>query len=151
MTNTEKAWLAGILDGEGSIIITKDSKAAEIKKTGRKLSPGYNLRVSVGMTHEATVRKIVELTGIGFFAKPRDPRPDRRPCYYWSCSGLEAFRLLEDIEQFSVTKQAQIQVAKKFSNRTRCKTGGGNHVPEETLLERESLYLEMKSLNMGKR
>jgi hypothetical protein len=62
MTPEEIAWLAGLLEGEGSFFIVWKTST-----TGEKYA---TFRITLGMTDEDVVRRAFEMTGIGTFRGP---------------------------------------------------------------------------------
>lgn len=72
MTPTETAWLAGILEGEGSFFELKRPKKRTLA------------RVSMAMTDHDIVERVAEVTGVGTVKHvPRRSRPDRKPIWHW--------------------------------------------------------------------
>src|ERR1044072_1908707 len=53
-TELEYAWVAGIIDGEGSIITSNP-----------KDRPNPRIEITVSMTHEGTIRKLLEVMQVG--------------------------------------------------------------------------------------
>jgi hypothetical protein len=93
MTPTEAAWLAGIIDGEGSV---------------SKKGNGYTITIT--MTCETTIRKIFELTGGNFRERPVESRggntkPWHKDAWNWWVSGDDADRVARAVEPYVVTKR----------------------------------------------
>lgn len=140
--STELAWAAGIVDGEGSICIIKE-------KRKNNYSTQYRLRLSVGMTHEDTVRKLQSIFNLGNVrcTPNHKTHPKWRPVYEWVVLSKQAQIVLNILFPFMVTKRENALVAEAFSNRTRSKPGYGNKVSKQLMDEREALYKKMRSLN----
>lgn len=69
MTEAEIAWLAGIIEGEGSIYWDKRSK--------------NSVRISVSMTDEDVVRRIHALVGVGAVSVKTRPTVTGKLVYRW--------------------------------------------------------------------
>lgn len=80
MTSTERAWVAGLIEGEGSFTFN-----------------GRGPRIAVRMTDEDVVRRLPALTGVGrIYAEKRDP--PRKPTWVWVVAArLDAFRLMKEL------------------------------------------------------
>ncbi len=98
------AYLAGIIDGEGSIWISRSRKSNGFQ---------YFLNTSVYNTD----RRLVDwLSSLPFpcYTSERGPsrsRIARKPIYIWSVSGREAQKMLAQIIPYSIVKQDHIQLA----------------------------------------
>lgn len=90
-------WCAGLLDGEGSIGIYGDV-----------------VMVRIVMTHEATIRKVHEVLGVGTVRRWK-PRPPRRPAWRWFAGGRrETAVVLARLRPYLVTKAAEADLALRF-------------------------------------
>mgnify|MGYP001585454592 CR=1 FL=1 len=104
MNKTERAWLAGIIDGEGSISIS------DRRRDGR----WFRLDLDIGMTHETTIDYIFHLTDLGNKGQ-RDDGDDRHAiCHLWRASGEDAQIILKQVLPFLVTKRQQALIALEF-------------------------------------
>lgn len=68
---TEHAWAAGIVDGEGCISITMQKPGVNRRKT-----PGFQVRISVRMTCERTIKRLYDLYG-GTFKLSLSRNPEK--------------------------------------------------------------------------
>lgn len=98
------AYLAGLVDGDGSINIYHD-------KLNSKKSPCYIPRVSVGMTSEALIRSLHNKFG-GTFHIQDFNRWKRM--YYWQVANAGAKKFLERIKPHLVVKKRQAKLALKL-------------------------------------
>jgi hypothetical protein len=90
-------WCAGLLDGEGSIGIY-----------------GGNVQVRIVMTHEATIRRVHEVLGVGRIRRWR-PRGIRRAAWRWYAGGSRsAHAVLTALRPLLVTKAAEADLALRF-------------------------------------
>lgn len=82
MTDLELGWLAGIVDGEGSISLDPTS--------GRWRYP----RISIPSTDYEILAEVKRLLG-GCISVKRDRRPNTKPSWTWKIhGGLQALRIL---------------------------------------------------------
>lgn len=75
---TDIAWLAGLLEGEGSFHCD-GGRGSRLRETTGHLS------ITVQMTDEDVIKKIQQVTGFGTFRSPRQ-LPSGKTCYGWSVS-----------------------------------------------------------------
>ncbi|GAB3763755.1 LAGLIDADG family homing endonuclease [Microlunatus parietis] len=85
-TSEEIAWLAGILEGEGSFYLQRDR--------GIYLYP----RVVVSMTDEDVIQRVADLFGAKIYKVPVSPRyPARKQQWRAVATGQRAVRLMKEI------------------------------------------------------
>lgn len=109
MKDTEAAWLAGILDGEGfiGVVCAKRGRGSEKRY--------YKPTIIVSMTHEETISRIVELVGGRVYKKPRPKdRPNSKQAYDWHCPKSVMSEFLCAIQPYSVTKRKSIDLLLLF-------------------------------------
>jgi hypothetical protein len=104
MNKTERAWLAGIIDGEGSISIS------DHRKKGR----WFRLDLDVGMTHRETIYRIQTLTGRGNIDLREPKKEEHSQCWIWRVSGPDAQAILKEIKPYLVTKRDHAETALEF-------------------------------------
>lgn len=104
----DAAWLAGFLDGEGSIMLH-----------GRANS--YAMRLTATNTHRTTLDNIAEIAGVGAIVWRPIPRyPGRsRPIGWWLANGEAAESVLRQVQPYMRTKRAQADLAISFQERLR--------------------------------
>ncbi|HJS83565.1 MAG TPA: LAGLIDADG family homing endonuclease [Nitrososphaera sp.] len=127
----ELACTAGLIDGEGCIAINKVTQ-----KSYKRL--GFQLRISVCMTHEPTVRRLHEFFGGSFC---RTPRERRKTAYQWAQSANGALDTIKILRPWLMVKEPQAIIALRFQeNRSTNKT--------DVEWQREyEMYQEMAELN----
>jgi hypothetical protein len=113
------SYLAGIIDGEGTIRIgfsNKDSRGNPTKL--------YYAAVSVGMTDY----RIIKLLADTFGSKVREERvPGRKLMYRWGTSGNKAVpKILEKVMPYLIVKRRQAELVMEF-----CKTFKDEIPPRE--------------------
>ncbi len=141
MNHREKlAYLAGIIDGEGSLMLWKSN--IDPKRRGQ-----FNLRVNVSSTDKCLVEWLYANFG-GRFSEMNSPsrkaHSNWKQQYIWEVNRPEMLQFLTDIYEFLVIKKERCQVAiefrKTFSKRER-------NLTEENFNIRFKLYEKMKHLN----
>jgi hypothetical protein len=106
-TAYEIGWLAGILDGEGSLVVFKDKRA----------NHGLNVHVTVNMVDKETIDRIGQM--FRFFSGDRVPVREKRPLSGFSrrmqyvvdvSSKSGCLRTLEVLTPHLVTKKLQAEL-----------------------------------------
>ena len=128
-------YLAGFIDGEGSIQVSKGAT----HKTKKRI---YYLRLSV---HQMDRRPLAEMSerwgGSLRYVTSHHPRP----IWEWVVSGTTAGRVIAEIEPFLITKREQAVLGLRFQS---LKTGKGSGRPttDEQLAQHDAIYQEMRAL-----
>lgn len=146
MLSTDAAWAAGIIDGEGCILIERHHRT-KFKATR---SPRHKLTVRVGMIHLPTIERLQALFGGHVYY--RELR-SKSVSWNWVVDYQFAANVLEIIAPYSVTKKAQVLLGLAFH----LNKGNGIHpiggaAPkgqrmDAALLEaREQYYQQMRDL-----
>lgn len=104
LTPIEAAYLAGIIDGEGSIILYKRGKGAA-------------LRLSVANTNPELIRWCVSMAGVGNVVRKESDNPRHKSSYLWLVNSQAAASVLEQIVVYLVIKVRQAEIAIEFQNR----------------------------------
>jgi hypothetical protein len=149
LSECEKAYIAGIMDGEGSITFYR-SKAARTR--GRYLTPF----VRISTTDDLLVPWLFHKIGFGakrYRANPNGPI-HWKPVWHIQWSTSQAVELLKAIEPYLIIKRERAQLVIEIweLNRTARESGGGyfgngHPVPEWLLSQRRSAFDRMKVLN----
>lgn len=87
------AWLAGLIDGEGCISLTRRSP----QRKHRCVSPSYRLILKVSMCHLATVRRCREITGLGSLHMQDVQKKHYSSAYTWFCNATDAELVIEAV------------------------------------------------------
>ena len=104
------AYTAGIIDGEGSIHLTKGRN--------RKLKQGYciSLVISVGNTNEWLVQWLkMQFGGQVYYKDCQNPK--WKPCWTWIIANKQAGEFLELILPYLQIKRPQAEIALDFQSR----------------------------------
>lgn len=102
---TDWAYLAGLVDGEGSIYIrdTYRNRAGELRQ---RRTPAVS--IDVGMTDEATIERCRQITGVESGGR-REMRNRIKPLYTWSAHSANAVWIAERLLPYSVTKREALE------------------------------------------
>lgn len=147
MRRQDKAYLAGLIDGEGHIGISRVRTSKSAK--GCKRGMAYRLTLSIRMTDKRGPAFALESTGKGslLLLKPSTARPNRRPVWNWAAWSREAASVLREVLPFLRVKSEVVQVALEFQEAMRWVGRAGLSDAEWAL--REALYTRVKELNYG--
>lgn len=142
------AYLAGIVDGEGSIYIGAFSTNP---KTG---TPHYQTNIEVNNTDVGLINWLVDVFGgkTLSYTPNQTPKNSRRPVYRWIASGNRVTHLCEIMLPYLVIKKRQAEIMLKMREtfkRTGAYTGyqGTPTVSKDILEIRKNLEAEMRSLH----
>jgi len=130
-------YLAGIIDGEGSISI--------LKQKNRK-NCSYSLFLAVNNTDKRLVDWLKEnFNGNYCVAEEKD---NQSRMYNWRLyKQNDIINLLKRIKPYSVIKQEQIDLAIRFNEETQWGAGKGE-IPLRISLKREKYFQEIKALHL---
>lgn len=137
-TSEQLSYLAGIIDGEGSIAI--EIQAQSIRHN-RKCDY-YSLRLLVINTNLPLLNWIVD--HFGGTIRSRKPVPNRRQCYRWNLFSHKANEVLTACEPYMIVKKAHVEVFRQFATTM---THANVRLSDELLAFRKDLYLKMKHIN----
>lgn len=141
MTSQEQlawVWLAGLIDGEGSISI-RSGRAGP----GRGFRRHYSLRLSIWMTHRPTMEKLPSIAGGKCL--PAAPRGiGKKKGYVWERTGPKAAAVLRRVYPFLVTKKEQAHLGLEFF---RVQSTGHKPLSPTDMERQKEYWLAMKELN----
>lgn len=130
LSETEKAYLAGIIDGEGHIALHHHSQR---KKSGH---PGYVIHVTVINT-SPTLKKWFEThmsQNATFFITHRENHTKWRDCWHWTMNGSQQCMVfLREISPYLIIKKKQAELL-------------SHGYLALTDKQREALYIHLKEL-----
>lgn len=153
MIEAEYAWQAGIIDGEGTVTISK-----QIRK-GRP-SPAFRPMVTVTNTNPRLVRPFVEMWGGEMYSRP-DAREHKNwaDSWTWYCPQSSVVEFLGAILPYLRAKGPQAEKVIGFMLRCRTfprvkgnaqpgKRGGSKPLGGEEIIYREGVWNEIRMLNL---
>jgi DNA modification methylase len=112
---TDRAWMAALVDGEGCIGIAKD-RGRSNGGTG-ECQPGYSVYLSIGNNDRELLDRCVEITGFGSVGVKDRPSVDargvksRRTYFGWWISSNQAVAVIRDIYPYLIAKRRQATLA----------------------------------------
>lgn len=131
---TDFAYIAGLFDGEGCIVIARKGKTS------------HKLYISCTNTYGPVLYWLQSC--VGGVVQKREQRPGKwRKTYIWSMCNHQAAIFLEAILPHLRIKKHQAELAIEFDKLP--KFLGHRHVPEEEQARREALRVEISRLNKG--
>ena len=132
MKRTDLAYVAGIIDGEGSISLYPPCK-------GRR---GLKISVQVGNTNEWLIQWLRFIFGGYIYTIP--PRKNCKPVHSWSVSYQQALGVLQAVYPYLRLKKPQAEIAINFLKMRHHK---GRHLTDGELAIGEAQRILMASLN----
>jgi hypothetical protein len=108
LTETEKAYLAGLIDGEGCLTITK-------QKMHECISYSYAILVIVSMTDERVIRYLHKTTGLGTVHFVPPPKTEYKDQWSWQLSRFQALDLIAAIVDYLIVKQDEARLILEFA------------------------------------
>lgn len=153
LLETEKAYIAGLIDGEGCIYIDKYMD----KRVG---TYSYCLRMKIGMTCLKTLSWVRDVVSRFYKCNLHVQKgnkflnPKWKQSYVFAFSTRDLCRFCGDILPYMITKKERCQLAiayaKTHFNNRRCgRTGGFLSMPEEVRSLKDEIYLKIKFLNQN--
>ena len=137
MLETELAYVAGIIDGEGSIGIYQQKARGYRSKV---------MRVTVDNTDEWLIRQLLMWFG-GHINRRSDHRGNRKDVWQWYVESKKAGNFLRLILPYVRMKRPQVELALQFQERKHPCRG---HTEEELALEEAERLLMHKMNRTGK-
>jgi hypothetical protein len=131
LSDTERAYLAGIVDSEGCIyiVLRRDSKTRRARHT---------MDVVIVQSHEQFLLYWQRKTGIGAVYE-HDPKG----AYQWRISSKQAETFLRSILKFMMVKRDQAEIALRFRE-TVGKRGGDGRLSAEVVQLREEYRRQLQ-------
>jgi hypothetical protein len=121
ITVAQAAYIAGILDGEGTITISR--KRGNTAKAGKR-RVFYRPFVQVCLTTPNVLTWLVEVTGLGHVATNKSARTSRqKPSWRWSLWSNQARQLLEATLPYLIIKKTQAELLIEFCKKKRDNVG----------------------------
>ena len=155
LSETFKAWVAGFIDGEGSITVYRYNKTC---KKGRLTHPPYfGLKFFVGCSDLTAIEKIRNGFGYGYINTQKRKNIKGKilkTMYILQFSSNQAKKVLKEILPYLVTKRWQAGLALQFPKRKTINRGNQytvktkTNLPDlETQKKQEEFYWKLKELN----
>lgn len=135
LLDTELAYLAGLIDGEGSFGISQDNTASRYKPV-----------MTITMNSEPTIQWVAAKLGVTYTTvKRKDTRHNTgwRVCM----AGQRLVLLTRRALPYFITKRAQAEAIVRFGDTYVAQKGNGERHPEEVFAARAAIQLQIKHLN----
>lgn len=143
MNDARLAYCAGIVDGEGCIFIGRHRS----KVKGR--ADNYCLTLRVAMCHEATIKRLAQVVGIGTVYNGKGKAAlVKRPLWIWHASSANAAAALSTLLPYLLAKRPEADLALSFAQLPMTPHGGGVRVDPALEKARESHWLAMRALKI---
>lgn len=138
VTIRDKAYTAGILDGEGSIQINPSKSQGKHKF--------WCLTVQISSNNKALMYWLKNLWKIGNVTiwKARGSKKNRKS-YNWRLYSYKAKRLLEEIRPYLIIKKEHTKLALEFGKYVNIK---GFRLSKTTIKKRNQITKKMRTLNL---
>jgi hypothetical protein len=133
------AYLAGIIDGEGSLLLWMNKSSNERGQ--------FNLRVNVTSTDKCLIDWIFNNFGGSIYecnSPSRKSQPNWKKQYVWQINRPEMLEFLKKIYPFLIIKKERCEIAIKFRETFETRK---RNLTKEIFQIRLSLYHQMKHLN----
>ena len=104
MTPTERAYVAGIIDGEGSIEYIQRDRIRHDRK-GKPVHKVWNIRMEVPQVDGRLIDYLMETTGEGHRDMKRFPGNDKwQDQHRWRLGYRGVYRVLKQIDKYLIVK-----------------------------------------------
>jgi hypothetical protein len=140
MSEQDKAYLAGIIDGEGCITISRGVH----KKQNNNVY--YQAVLHVANTDKRMIDWIIEITGLGSYHRGKH-HPPRKVWYRWAVRSAAACEVVRTVYPYLVCKQRQADVLLELGEEVKVGPGRGYRLSPETTEYRDRLYQILKNLH----
>jgi|GEM_PF-1581379 hypothetical protein len=145
LNELEKSWLAGVIDGEGSIFLSKLTQGNWTYRRGFI----YVASMSLSNSNEAFLRKVQEIIGKGsvnFCAEDREGWKDR---WLYRCAGRVLRGLLPQLVPHLLIKKRNAEIMLQYLSFVDANPMDGRRrvIPAGYYETLDSLYLAIKKLN----
>jgi hypothetical protein len=134
LTDIEAAYIAGLIDGEGTITIS-----------GPEDTPPM-LRVSINMTNQAVLEWLAGKLSTSCYANPRQPRRNWSPQFKVQITAWAAVRLCARLLPFLIVKKTHAEIAIEFGD-TIGYYYSRKKIPPEIVQKRLALKDRIRPLN----
>lgn len=128
LSSTQAAYLAGLIDGEGSIVLYMRRDVVA-------------MRVMVSNTHRGVLDWIQSLTGVGQTFNTRPETALNKASFQWWCNADAAESVIKQIHPYLIIKKTQAELALETQERLR------NPQLKADRLWQAEYRLRMKALN----
>jgi len=136
-------WVAGIIDSEGSIYVSKSKRGDKSYK-----NPEYELCLEIVNTDRRLLERMVDILDLGKI-KYKKTSGDRKGIYQIRYYAKKARKVLEKVFPFLITKRkrARLVISLRETKKRFMKNGRFAEPPDEILGKREEIYQKISFYN----
>jgi hypothetical protein len=136
---TDLAYAAGLVDGEGYVTIRR------VAATAKRKSPSHEGSLVVEMVEERPIRWLQDRFGGSVFHDTKKKKAYHRSTYKWHLNGTQVLPALKALKPFFKVKQEQARLIIAFyATRTR---SAGRRLGSDEIAIRDKFYLSVRRLN----
>lgn len=139
--DTEYAWAAGFLDGEGTITIKRYLRRGRIY-----FQPYVSCTQAEGMNHFEAIDHLQALFG-GSVAHGK-AKPPRTATRQWICASQKAVECLKKVRPYLRIKHVNADILLGYYHKTSTRPKGYYRLSDEELALRQEIWDEMRLLNL---
>ncbi len=144
LSDTEKSWLAGVIDGEGSIFISKVTK----KKGYSRRGFFYRPMLSVGNANSSFLFRVREIIGKGYVGMDKEGRRDWKDKWQYKGTRQVLRGILPQVLPYLVVKRKVAEKMLEYLSFVNSHPINGTMVVPPRHDEKvDSLYMAVKRLN----
>lgn len=138
MRDTDLAWAAGFIDGEGCILINRRTRVQD------RIHPEHALTLEVGQLDPLPLNKLQVL--FGGTVRRRPDKRTKRASYVWVVRSRMAYEALVKLLPFLTNKRHQAEYGIEFQSLV----GSTGKVPSpDNLARREFMFSELKAMKQS--
>jgi len=144
LSEVEKAYIAGLFDGEGSVCIIR----VKPSKNNGEVNPRYFLAIDIANTNLEILQWLKNIFG----GNIRHKSTINKPCYAWYSSKLRANEFLRSIFPYIKIKNKQIKLVfdyMEWANTLTNKLRGSKPWSLEIMQKKEDFKSQLHLLNVG--
>jgi len=146
---TSLAYIAGIIDGEGTMVIGK-TFTENVKKNSKIINPRFSANIAVAMTREEPCLFIYNTTKLGneWQMSVRKGRENHKQFYIWRVDNRnEIVSFVKLIRKYLLIKTKQADLLVDFCSNWKTPFDRQKGIDLDELQRREDAYQEMRKLN----
>ena len=106
----DRAWLAAMIDGEGSLFIQKRNAGSESEPGSIRKSDTFSPGLSVSNTDPLIVERCREITGVGSIMHRESRREGHRVVHDWRIMANQAREIIREVYPYLVAKRQQARI-----------------------------------------
>ena len=146
LKNTDLAYIAGFIDGEGTIGIFKVEKTNAAHKA--HWNPSYRLRLFITQTSLVPLHYIRDFYPGGYITLKKRYNLTHKDCFTLGYTGKLAAQILKDCRPYMMVKDKEADLALDFiDNMVLIDRSLGKRLLPQEVERREVTYQKMKELN----